>query len=62
MRRCPICRRPVPPPAPGERAPRAFCSDRCRQVDLGRWLTGAYAVPAAEEDGAVPEDEEGGER
>lgn len=25
-----------------------FCSPRCRQVDLHRWLTGAYAIPAVE--------------
>ncbi|MGB1157763.1 MAG: DNA gyrase inhibitor YacG, partial [Alphaproteobacteria bacterium] len=28
---------------------RPFCSDRCRDVDLNRWLTGAYAIPAVEE-------------
>jgi hypothetical protein len=22
-----------------------FCSQRCRDVDLGRWLKGAYAIP-----------------
>jgi endogenous inhibitor of DNA gyrase (YacG/DUF329 family) len=22
-----------------------FCSDRCRLIDLGRWLDEAYAVP-----------------
>jgi uncharacterized protein len=27
-----------------------FCSNRCAQVDLGRWLTGAYAVPVADDD------------
>jgi uncharacterized protein len=27
-----------------------FCSNRCAQVDLGRWLTGSYAVPIAETD------------
>lgn len=32
---------------------RPFCSKRCADVDLGRWLTGAYAIPAedAVEDG-----------
>ncbi len=32
---------------------RPFCSKRCADVDLGRWLTGAYAIPATEvvEDG-----------
>ena len=27
-----------------------FCSKRCREVDLNRWFTGAYAVPAVELD------------
>ena len=39
---CPICRRPV------VAAYRPFCSKRCADVDLGRWLTGAYAIPAEE--------------
>lgn len=25
---------------------RPFCSERCREVDLGKWLTESYAVPA----------------
>ncbi|MFT8243268.1 DNA gyrase inhibitor YacG [Roseomonas sp. BN140053] len=36
---CPICGRPVVPQH------RPFCSPRCRQVDLGRWLSGDYAIP-----------------
>lgn len=36
---CPICRRP------GERAWRPFCSKRCADADLGKWFSGAYAVP-----------------
>ena len=37
---CPICS--------GESAPayRPFCSRRCADVDLARWLNGAYAVPS----------------
>jgi endogenous inhibitor of DNA gyrase (YacG/DUF329 family) len=27
---------------------RPFCSKRCADVDLGRWLKGSYAIPAAE--------------
>ena len=27
-----------------------FCSKRCADVDLNRWLSGGYAIPAAEED------------
>jgi endogenous inhibitor of DNA gyrase (YacG/DUF329 family) len=27
-----------------------FCSDRCRLIDLGRWLDGKYQIPVVEED------------
>lgn len=46
--RCPICT------APTELAFRPFCSRRCADVDLSRWLRGAYAVPShadTDEDG-----------
>jgi endogenous inhibitor of DNA gyrase (YacG/DUF329 family) len=47
--RCPICK------APTEAAYRPFCSARCRDIDLSRWLRGAYAIPGgrpdADEDG-----------
>jgi endogenous inhibitor of DNA gyrase (YacG/DUF329 family) len=39
---CPICGKPAGP------AYRPFCSKRCADVDLHRWLAGAYAVPAEE--------------
>ncbi|GHA51384.1 hypothetical protein GCM10008927_15910 [Amylibacter ulvae] len=29
---------------------RPFCSKRCADLDLGKWLTGAYAIPAQETD------------
>ncbi len=41
---CPICSKPAV-----ERY-RPFCSRRCADVDLHRWLSGAYAVPVAEEE------------
>lgn len=41
---CPVCRRP----AQARTAP--FCSARCADVDLGRWLTGQYRVPGAPDD------------
>ena len=44
MSACPICQKPAVPEY------RPFCSKRCAMVDLQRWLTGAYAVPAYEED------------
>jgi endogenous inhibitor of DNA gyrase (YacG/DUF329 family) len=45
---CPICGRPVDP------AVKPFCSKRCADIDLNRWLSGVYAVPVTEE-----EDEDG---
>lgn len=27
-----------------------FCSDRCRTLDLSRWLNGAYAIPVADDE------------
>jgi len=39
---CPICARPADP------AYRPFCSRRCADVDLARWLRGSYAIPAPE--------------
>jgi endogenous inhibitor of DNA gyrase (YacG/DUF329 family) len=39
---CPICGKPVT-----ERF-RPFCSGRCKDVDLNRWLKGVYAIPAVE--------------
>lgn len=41
---CPICAKP------SANATSPFCSTRCRQVDLNRWFTGGYAVPAVELD------------
>jgi uncharacterized protein len=42
--KCPICGRP-----PSVEA-RPFCSPRCRDVDLHRWLSGAYVVPGSDAD------------
>jgi uncharacterized protein len=41
---CPICQKPV------AAAYRPFCSRRCADVDLARWLNGSYAMPVAEDD------------
>jgi endogenous inhibitor of DNA gyrase (YacG/DUF329 family) len=42
MSACPICRKPTDP------AYRPFCSKRCADVDLQRWMVGSYAIPASE--------------
>ena len=47
--RCPICGKAA------VKEYRPFCSRRCADVDLQRWLRGAYAVPA-EEDEQGPSD------
>ena len=39
---CPLCQQPA------EALYRPFCSRRCAQLDLGKWLTGGYAIPAYE--------------
>ena len=40
---CPICHKPVPPESLD--APHfPFCSVRCKQIDLSRWLDGKYSV------------------
>jgi endogenous inhibitor of DNA gyrase (YacG/DUF329 family) len=43
-KRCPICGKPA------VEASRPFCSERCRDVDLNRWLSNSYAIPAAKDD------------
>ena len=35
-----------------------FCSKRCADVDLHRWLNGAYAIPAVEADDEVSDEGE----
>jgi uncharacterized protein len=39
-RHCPICGKPA------SFAERPFCSRRCADIDLHRWFSGTYAVPA----------------
>jgi len=40
---CPICGKPA------TEASRPFCSERCRDVDLNRWLSNSYAIPGRKE-------------
>jgi endogenous inhibitor of DNA gyrase (YacG/DUF329 family) len=47
--KCPTCRRAVEWSA--ESLYRPFCSDRCRLIDLGAWLSEKHAIPAGEEPG-----------
>ena len=49
LRKCPICSNPA------DEKYRPFCSKRCADVDLNRWLSGRYAIPVA------PDEDEDGE-
>ena len=51
MSKCAICGKEQDPKY------RPFCSKRCADVDLNRWLSNGYAIPAVEEDD--PDDESG---
>jgi endogenous inhibitor of DNA gyrase (YacG/DUF329 family) len=46
---CPICGKPA------VAASKPFCSERCRDVDLNRWLSGSYAIPARDGEEEDPE-------
>jgi endogenous inhibitor of DNA gyrase (YacG/DUF329 family) len=52
--KCPTCKQDVLPRARNPAFP--FCSQRCREVDLGRWLGEEFRIPASaaeDEDGEV---------
>jgi uncharacterized protein len=42
-RKCATCGKPIEGQA--GRVPPSFCSERCRMVDLGKWLEGEYRIP-----------------
>jgi len=50
--RCPTCG------APAVAAYGAFCSKRCADIDLHRWLSGSYAIPAQDDEASDEPDEE----
>ena len=47
--RCPICGKPT------QREVRPFCSRRCADVDLGRWLGGVYRIGQSDPDAEPPD-------
>ena len=50
--KCPTCRREIDWSSSEFRP---FCSDRCRLIDLGAWLSETHAIP-----GDAPENEDSG--
>ncbi len=49
-RPCPICGKP------SSQQFHPFCSGRCADIDLNRWLSGAYVIPAKPEEEQMAED------
>jgi endogenous inhibitor of DNA gyrase (YacG/DUF329 family) len=43
--KCPTCGKPVPWVA--ESRYRPFCSERCKQIDLGAWAEEKYVIPGS---------------
>jgi endogenous inhibitor of DNA gyrase (YacG/DUF329 family) len=41
---CPVCGKPA------EQTFLPFCSSRCRDVDLNRWFSGRYIIPAKDDE------------
>ena len=41
--RCPICEKPT------EQGHRPFCSERCKDIDLSKWLIGGYVIANEDE-------------
>jgi hypothetical protein len=52
--KCPVCKSRVADTSQNE-AHFPFCSQRCRLIDLGKWLDGEYRIPVSPEQ---PEDED----
>lgn len=50
--KCPICKKPA------ELDYKPFCSRRCQQVDLHRWMEGVYSIPLQEKEGESQKDDE----
>ena len=52
---CPICKKGT------QEKWRPFCSNRCANIDLSRWLTGSYTIPVADDDDDEDGDDPGAE-
>jgi uncharacterized protein len=48
---CPVCGRAV------DAKYKPFCSRRCADVDLARWLNGSYAIPVTDDEGDASSDD-----
>jgi endogenous inhibitor of DNA gyrase (YacG/DUF329 family) len=59
--RCPLCKTRFEATSLDAWPSFPFCSDRCKLIDLGRWIDGDYAIPGKpevlDEDAGETEDE-----
>jgi uncharacterized protein len=55
MAKCPVCGKPAAARAVNKTFP--FCSERCKLVDLGKWLGEEYRIPVK-----TPEEDDDGDR
>lgn len=53
---CPMCEQPAEQGR--DNAWRPFCSERCKLLDLGKWLDGDYRIPGPP--AKIPEDDHTG--
>jgi hypothetical protein len=53
---CPICKKHVADDGPEKPATYPFCSQRCKLIDLGRWLGGKYQIPVHGPDSSATTD------
>ena len=45
---CKICKKPM------QEAYKPFCTKRCADIDLGRWLKGGYVLPGRDGEAVIP--------
>jgi len=55
---CPICRKRFEYESVAACPTLPFCSERCRLIDLGKWLDGEYVIPGSEEEDTAGTDKE----
>ncbi len=52
QKKCPVCGKPAVEDF------KPFCSKRCADVDLNRWLSGTYVIPARDDEPIADDDGE----
>jgi endogenous inhibitor of DNA gyrase (YacG/DUF329 family) len=56
--RCPYCSKEFEFTTVAAHKPFPFCSERCRDIDMGKWFMGSYNIPGSEGSAYDPENEE----